>query len=233
MVRARPAQECPTLAPLPALPGFRLQSYLGSGPSGHVYRARDELHSCDVAIKLLDPGRCTPSGSGRLATIASSPPVSGARRYEFVSDPVHPFVVMDLLPGENLLRRLPRTGPLAWREARTLGQAIAGALAVAHEAGHASRRAPSRRHHPRERWRVALTEPGSSPRRSSWPPSPVASHSPVSEAMSSPNSSGWSPPPLPNPRWGSSESSAQARLGDCSRVGKRSAGAATTRSPCA
>ncbi|MCY0993737.1 serine/threonine-protein kinase [Nannocystis sp. ILAH1] len=123
------------LAPLPALPGFRLQSYLGSGPSGHVYRARDELHSCDVAIKLLDPGRCTPSGLARLAAIASSPLVSGARRYEVVSDPIHPFVVMDLLPGESLLRRLLRTGPLAWKEARTLGQAVAGALAVAHEAG--------------------------------------------------------------------------------------------------
>ncbi|MFY0534969.1 serine/threonine-protein kinase [Nannocystis pusilla] len=123
------------LAPLPALPGFRLQSYLGSGPSGHVYRARDELHSCDVAIKLLDPRRCTPSGLARLAAIASSPLVSGARRYEVVSDPVHPFVVMDLLPGESLFRRLLRTGPLAWKEARTLGQAVAGALVVAHEAG--------------------------------------------------------------------------------------------------
>ncbi|WP_434423755.1 serine/threonine-protein kinase [Nannocystis pusilla] len=123
------------LAPLPALQGFRLQSHLGSGPSGHVYRARDEIHSCDVAIKLLDPRRCTPSGLARLTAIASSPLVSGTRRYEIVSDPAHPFVVMDLLPGESLLRRLLRTGPLAWKEARTLGLAIAGALAVAHEAG--------------------------------------------------------------------------------------------------
>ncbi|WAS92147.1 hypothetical protein [Nannocystis punicea] len=58
------------LTSLPSLPGFRLQEYLGSGPSGHVYRARDELYSRDVAVKLLDSRRCTPAGWPRSPAVS-------------------------------------------------------------------------------------------------------------------------------------------------------------------
>lgn len=203
MVRARPSQECPMLAPLPALPGFRLQSHLGSRPSGHVHRARYERLSCDVAITLLDLRRCAPFGLAHLAAIASSPLMSGARRYEVV--PTWPTPSGSWTCGPDRASSTGDTGPLAPEQPRPR----------------------SRLHHPQGH------DPGPSPRPSSWTPSPAASHSPVSEAMSSPNSSGWSPPALPNPRWGSSESSAQVRLSGRLRVGKRSAEAATTRSPCA
>ncbi|MCY1055119.1 protein kinase [Nannocystis sp. SCPEA4] len=127
------------LAPIPSLPGFRLNSYLGSAPSGHVYRAWDELHGRDVVVKLLDPRRCSPSGLARLAAIAgraaTSPGVPATRFYDVVADPIQPFVVMDLLLGESLQAMLLRTGPMPWERARALGHTIAGALAAAHRAG--------------------------------------------------------------------------------------------------
>jgi len=127
------------LAPLPSLQDFRLQSYLGSGPFGHVYRARDQHNARDVAIKLLDPRRCTSSGLTRLTVIARRATTSAVARdkqlYEVVADPVRPFVVMDLLPGENLQDLLLRAGPLPWKQARGLGHAIAAALEIAHAAG--------------------------------------------------------------------------------------------------
>lgn len=128
-----------TPAPGPSPPGICLQSCLGSGPSGHVYRARDGLRGRDVAVKLLDPRRCTPGGLVRLA--ASAARVSTAANaprdalYEVVPDPSRPFVITELQPGESLQRMLLRAGPMTWERARAAAHAIALALEAAHAVG--------------------------------------------------------------------------------------------------
>lgn len=126
-------------APVPSLPGLRLHSLIGAGPSGRVYRARDEVHAREVAVKLLEPRRCTPAGLVRLAAIAAraatSPMVRDDQLYKVVPHPTHPFVIMDLLPGESLQAMLLRTGPMSWKKARAIGHAIAVALEAAHDVG--------------------------------------------------------------------------------------------------
>ncbi|HEY8377198.1 MAG TPA: serine/threonine-protein kinase, partial [Nannocystis sp.] len=126
-------------APPPALPGFRLRSFIGSGPFGQVYRAYDEHRGREVAVKMLDPRRCTPRGLARLAELAAraatSPVARADQLYEVVPDPARPFVVMDLLPGESLQQLLLRVGPMPWKKARAIAHAIAVALEAAHDVG--------------------------------------------------------------------------------------------------
>lgn len=130
-------------APLPSPQGFRLHSYLESGPFGHVYRACDERNPRDVAIKLLDPRRCTSSGLARLAATADRAASSWSARderfYEFVADPLRPIVVMNLLPGANLQNLLLAAGPPPWQLGRRLGHAVATALEASRRGRHPRR----------------------------------------------------------------------------------------------
>lgn len=141
MPAALPALPSPALPqpPLPALPGYRLLERLGAGPSGQVYRARDEARDRDVAVKLLDPRRCTPRGLVRFAATARAAAAVEAIRacelLDVVTDPRRPYVVLELLPGESLAQLLLRTGPLPWRRARGLAHSLAVALEAAHDAG--------------------------------------------------------------------------------------------------
>lgn len=124
---------------LPSLPGLRLLTHLGTGPSGQVYRARDLARGREVAVKLLDPRRVTPRGLARFAqTARAALAVDGACAAEVldvVTDPARPYVVMDLLPGESLAQLLLRTGPFGWKRARGLAHGLAVALEAAHDAG--------------------------------------------------------------------------------------------------
>ena len=124
---------------LPSLPGLRLLTHLGTGPSGQVYRARDLARGREVAVKLLEPRRVTPRGLARFAqTARAALAVDGACAAEVldvVTDPVRPYVVMELLPGESLAQLLLRTGPFGWKRARGLAHGLAVALEAAHDAG--------------------------------------------------------------------------------------------------
>ena len=128
----------PAPAP-PSLPGLRLLSLLGTGPSGQVYRARDQARGRDVAVKLLDPRRVTPRGLARFAATARAAAavdaVGACEVLDVVADPARPHVVMTLLPGESLAQMLQKTGPFAWRRARGLAHGLAVALEAAHDAG--------------------------------------------------------------------------------------------------
>jgi serine/threonine protein kinase len=124
---------------LPSLPGYRLQALIGAGPSGQVYRARDDLRGRDVAVKLLDPRRCSPRGLARLAdtarTLAAIDGTSACEILDIVDDPLRPYVVMELLSGESLASLLQRTGPVPWRRIRGIASGLAVALDAAHDAG--------------------------------------------------------------------------------------------------
>ena len=125
-------------------PGTRLGPYeilspLGAGGMGEVYRARDTRLLRDVAVKVLPPH------------LSSNPEVRARfeREAKAVSSLNHPhictlfdvgregdtdFLVMELIEGETLARRLEK-GPLSTEQVTTLGAQIADALARAHRAG--------------------------------------------------------------------------------------------------
>lgn len=118
---------------------YEIQSALGSGGMGEVYRARDTRLDRIVAIKVL------------ASHLASSPELKQRmeREARAISSLNHPhicqlydigsqdgtdFLVMEFLEGETLAERL-RKGPLPTGELLKIGGAVAEALEVAHRSG--------------------------------------------------------------------------------------------------
>jgi TolB-like protein len=124
--------------------GTRLGPYeivapLGAGGQGEVYRARDERLDREVAIKLIpaelmhDPaGRKRMQREARTLSRLNHPNI--ATIYEFDSQNGIEFIVMELVGGESLRRRLA-DGALPIKQVLALGMQIAEGLAAAHEAG--------------------------------------------------------------------------------------------------
>ena len=129
---------------MPLAPGSRLGPYeivssLGAGGMGEVWRARDTRLGREVAVKVL-------------ATRLNAQPEVRARferEARAISSLSHPhicvlhdvgregdtdYLVMELIEGETLARRLKR-GPLPLAEVLRVGAQIADALDRAHRAG--------------------------------------------------------------------------------------------------
>ncbi|MGW2462232.1 serine/threonine-protein kinase [Streptomyces sp. NPDC001761] len=123
---------------------YRLTGRLGSGPSGTVWRARDEQGEALVAVKepLLpgDPAADEDSRriahrlhhEARAATLVRHP--SAVTVYDVVTEDGVPWIVMELVAGESL-REVLRRGPLPVEEAARVGLAVLGALRAAHAVG--------------------------------------------------------------------------------------------------
>ncbi len=124
--------------------GTNLGSYtivapLGAGGMGEVYRARDTKLGREVAIKVL-PAEVTES-SERLARFRREAQVLASLNHPHIATihgleeaEVGPFLVLELVEGEDLAARLKR-GPIPVEEARELARQIAEALEEAHEKG--------------------------------------------------------------------------------------------------
>lgn len=124
--------------------GTRLTHYqvlerLGAGGMGVVYRARDERLQREVALKLLPEGALADPAARReflreaVAASRVNHPGIGVV-YEFATDGVTDFIVMELVPGESLEARLAR-GPLGEAEAASVGVQLAEALGALHALG--------------------------------------------------------------------------------------------------
>ena len=118
---------------------YEIQSPIGAGGMGEVYRARDARLNRDVAIKILpasfatDPDRLQRfAQESRAAAALNHPNILSI--YDIGEEHGAPYVVSELLEGETLRDRL-RNGPLASRKAIDYGQQIASGLAAAHEKG--------------------------------------------------------------------------------------------------
>src|SRR5580700_3081187 len=118
---------------------YEIQSELGAGGMGEVYRARDTRLDRQVAIKVL------------AAHLSSSPELKQRmeREARAISSLNHPhicqlydigsqdgtdYLVMELLEGETVAERI-RKGALPLNEVFKIGIAVAEALAVAHRSG--------------------------------------------------------------------------------------------------
>ncbi|MFC9928465.1 serine/threonine-protein kinase [Streptomyces sp. NPDC127190] len=123
---------------------YRLAGRLGAGPSGTVWRARDEQEHRDVAVRqpLLPGDPATDEASRRLArrlyhearaaTLVRHP--SAVTVYDVVTEAGVPWTVMELVAGESLREAL-RRGPLPPAKAARMGLAVLGALRAAHTVG--------------------------------------------------------------------------------------------------
>ncbi|MFF8725468.1 serine/threonine-protein kinase [Streptomyces sp. NPDC015171] len=123
---------------------YRLAGRLGSGPTGTVWRARDEQQGRQVAVKepLLPGDPAADEESRRVAhrlqhearaAVQVRHP-SAVAVYDVVTEAGVPWIVMELVAGESL-REVLRRGPLAPPEAARVGLAVLGALRAAHAVG--------------------------------------------------------------------------------------------------
>ena len=129
---------------MPLDPGTTLGPYeittpLGAGGMGEVYRARDTRLDRDVAVKVL-PAHLSASPEARQRFEREARSASSLNHpnictvHDIGSHEGVDYLVMELLEGETLAKRLER-GPLPLKELLEVAIPIADALDRAHRSG--------------------------------------------------------------------------------------------------
>src|SRR5215510_3727140 len=123
---------------------YRLQTPIGRGAMGVVWRARDQLLDRDVAIKevqiadtLTEEERATAFQrtlrEAKTAARLNHPAVVTV--YDVAEDGGRPWIVMQLVHAQSLDQVLGESGPLSPRRAAEMARQLLSALSVAHAAG--------------------------------------------------------------------------------------------------
>jgi len=123
---------------------YRLQTPIGRGAMGVVWRARDQLLDRDVAIKevqiadtLTDEERATAFRrtlrEAKTAARLNHPAVVTV--YDVAEDGGRPWIVMQLVHAQSLDQIVAASGPLSPRRAAEMARQLLSALSVAHAAG--------------------------------------------------------------------------------------------------
>ena len=120
---------------------YRIDALLGSGGMGDVYRATNVLLNREVAIKIMhlkhaeDPNLLQRFlREARVANVVRHPNVVDVLDVDQDTDG-SPFIVQELLYGEDLARYMRERGRLSLDEVRTLIVPIVEAVAQAHLQG--------------------------------------------------------------------------------------------------
>ena len=127
------------LAPGDVLGSFRIESLLGAGGMGEVYRAYDTKLRRSVALKVLpdsfaaDPDRRIRFEEEAQALAALNHPHIGAI-YGIEDSGDVAALVLELVDGVTLAERLA-VGPLPFEEITTIARQLADGLEAAHERG--------------------------------------------------------------------------------------------------
>ncbi len=119
---------------------YRLVRPLGHGSQASVWVAEHLALTTQVAVKLIDPDLAKREDARerfrREATAAAQ--LRSAHVVQMLDhgiDGVQPFIVMELLDGEDLFERLDKRGRLTLRETSRIVTQVARALSRAHAAG--------------------------------------------------------------------------------------------------
>src|ERR1700736_4456914 len=118
---------------------YEIQSLLGSGGMGEVYRARDTRLGRDVAIKVLPEALANDADrlrrfeqEARTIAALNHPNILGI--HDIGAHDGAPFLVSECLEGQTLREKL-KSGPLPVRLVIEYALGIAQGLAAAHEKG--------------------------------------------------------------------------------------------------
>ena len=127
------------LTPGTKLGPYEIQSPLGAGGMGEVYRARDTRLKREIAIKVLPAGFARDTERLRrfqqeAQAIASLNHPNICHLYDVGEENGISYLVMEYLEGETLAQRLQK-GPMAVNDTLSVAIALADALDVAHTKG--------------------------------------------------------------------------------------------------
>ena len=118
---------------------YEIQSAIGAGGMGEVYRARDTRLERTVAVKILpesfagDPDRLRRfEQEARAVAVLNHPNIMAV--YDIGERQGAPYMVSELLDGETLREKL-KQGPMGQRRAVEVASQIAEGLAAAHDKG--------------------------------------------------------------------------------------------------
>jgi serine/threonine protein kinase/WD40 repeat protein len=127
---------------LGSLAQFNIIRIIGRGGMGVVLQAVDPCLQREVAIKILDPELSKDElaaerfcREARAAASISHENVVAVHQVEHDEAKDIPFLVMELISGESLEKKLEREGRLSLREIVSIGMQTAAGLAAAHEKG--------------------------------------------------------------------------------------------------
>lgn len=120
---------------------YRLIELAGAGGMATVYRGQDLLLERNVAVKFLrEPFASDPAfrarflGEARAAARLDHPNI--VRIYDVGEDEGnHPYIVMEIVEGEDLKSSIRRDGPLSVNQALNLTRQICAGVGHAHRAG--------------------------------------------------------------------------------------------------
>jgi serine/threonine protein kinase/Tol biopolymer transport system component len=134
---AQPWEDLLPLHPGTRLGPYEIESLIGSGGMGEVYRATDTRLPRHVAIKVLPEGLTSSAAAmqrfqreARTASVLNHPNICTI--YDVGADPL--FIAMELLEGQSLQQRL-RSGPMELEALIPVALAIADGLEAAHAHG--------------------------------------------------------------------------------------------------
>src|SRR3954452_3364712 len=125
--------------PLPAVPGYEVESVLGRGGMGAVFRARHLRLNRPVALKMALAGAYAGAAERerfqREAEAVAALAHPNVVQIHDVGDAAgRPYFAMEHCEGGSLAKKLSGT-PLPAREAAALVSTVAGAVEAAHKAG--------------------------------------------------------------------------------------------------
>jgi eukaryotic-like serine/threonine-protein kinase len=127
---------------LGSLENFQIKRVVGRGGMGVVLHAVDTCLQRDVAIKVLDPELSKDElavsrfcREARAAASISHENVVAVHQVEHDEGKDLPFLVMELISGESLEKKLERGGRLSLREIVSIGMQTASGLTAAHDKG--------------------------------------------------------------------------------------------------
>ncbi|MFI0965298.1 protein kinase [Streptomyces sp. NPDC021080] len=123
---------------------YRLETRIGRGGMGVVWRATDQLLGRRVAVKELTLDDSLSAEESRLQrdrTLREARAVAQLHHphiivvHDVVEDDERPYIVMELIDGGSLAERISADGPVDAREAARIAIDLLGALRRAHDAG--------------------------------------------------------------------------------------------------
>ncbi len=122
---------------------YRIETLLGTGAMGEVYRAHDPAIDRLVAIKVVRPELVAGSGGEQLLERFRREARAAGRRFhpnivaiwDFGDDNGMPFLVMELVEGQSLDQLIKSSGPLAPARSVAIITQVLSALGFAHGNG--------------------------------------------------------------------------------------------------